>query len=657
MAVEIAPVTDAQSAEYHKSLALAEKDPTRALPIWRAARSLDPDSPTLVAHEALALHGTGQVDAALALLVEAVGRWPRAAHLLNLLGVCLTEKGHYRLAERIFDGLLGLDPDYPNARGSRREVRRHRKRDVAPPPAVRAAVGAALAEAARRAPPTLAMCMIAKDEEDFVAGAIESVVGLADEIIVVDTGSSDRTVELAREAGARVAFFPWTGDFSAARNASLDHATADWILVLDADERVTPRSRSTIRAVMEEFRDAADPRVVCVRIRNLTRDGVFIGDGFSGRLFHNRPDMRFEGRVHEEVARGRTDVATDYRLDVEFDHFGADPEVMRAKAKDARNIELLEARLAEDPEHLMTWFYLASQHWVAGRRVPALDAFERVVDLFERDPSRYGLGVRQVPVPYSYVGLVRGHLDAGRVDDALRFGARGRVRFDDNPDLAFHLGLAHAAAGEAEAADALLERAAQSTVKGYGLIGMHDRAIGEWKALKARGDLAFEREDGETAYAAYEALGDGLPEAHPDRIAVAARLVELASRRGDPAALLRHARGYLALRPGEGDVAVQVANQLAAGGGLQAAYDLLTGAVEAHPALAERLDVVCTIGGIAEQAGEDGEALRWYERAVSLGCEDPRFWLNLARLLARNGDPDGAREAMALARRLLGEGG
>lgn len=655
MPIRIATVHDVQSAEYHKSVALAEKDPAAALPVWQAARRLDPDSATLAAHEALALHATGRIDEALARLTEALPRWPRAAHLVNLMAACLTEKGCYRDAERLFDHLLALDPDYPHAADGRAQVRAHRARSRPAAKPVRAAIDRALAAAARRARPTLAMCMIARDEAEFVGEAIASVAGLADEVIVVDTGSTDDTVAVARAAGARVESFPWIGDFSAARNASLEHASAEWILVLDADERLSPASRSSVRAVMEEFRDDADPRVVCVRIRNLTRDKRFIGDGFSGRLFQNRPDMRFEGRVHEEVARGRPDVATDYRLDIVFDHFGADPEVMREKAKDARNIALLEARLAEDPEHLMTWFYLASQHWIGERRAEAVDAFERVVELFERDPSRYGLGVRQVPVPYSYVGLVRGHLDAGRVERALDHGARGLERFPDNPDLAFHTGLAWLTRGDVDTARSLLAQAAATEVKGYGLIGMHDRTIGAWKAPKLVADIDFERGDAAAAHAGYRRVIDALPEGHADRVVVAARLIELASGLGDLAGLVEHTRRYAALRPDEADVAVQVAGQLAGAGELQAAYDLLTGLVSSHPAMGESLAVVRAIAGIAEQAGEDQEALRWCERAVQLGCRDPRFWLDLTRLLARLGDTAAAGEAMALAKALLAE--
>ncbi len=84
----------------------------------------------------------------------------------------------------------------------------------------------------------VSLCMIAKDEQEHISGCLESVRGLVDEIIVVDTGSADRTKETARSCGAKVFSFPWTGNFAEARNESLRHATGDWIIFLDADERL-----------------------------------------------------------------------------------------------------------------------------------------------------------------------------------------------------------------------------------------------------------------------------------------------------------------------------------------------------------------------------------------------------------------------------------
>ncbi len=652
MPVRVATVRDPQSAEYLKGRALAEKSHAVALPLWRAARRLDPDSATLLSHEALALVDGGQRADVIELLAPAVRRWPRHVHLTNLLGVALFESNHPREALRCFEHCLTLDPDYPAAPTSIANARKALAKGRPAPTAVRQAIEAAIAEAARVPRPTLAVCMIVKNEAEFLVGAIESVKGLADQIIVVDTGSTDATVELARGAGAEVHFFAWTGDFAAARNASLEQAHSDWILVLDADERVTERSRTAIRAIMEEYDDA--PRVVCPRILNYTRDGRFMSDGFSGRLFPNRPDLRFEGRVHEEVGRGVAGVSTDYRLDVEFEHYGADPDVMREKSKDDRNTHLLEARLAEMPDDLLTWFYLGSQHWVAGRRVEAGACFERVIELFERNPSRYGVGVRNVPVPYSYVGCVRMLVEAQRAAEAVAVGQRGLARFPDNPDLWYHTAHALVRQDDLDEAARYFDRARSVQPSGYGLISMSDRSIKAWRATRMLGDIAFEQGDRPSAHRLYREVWDALPDVLEERVVVAARLVELGSAIEAFDALPEDTLRYIALRPSEVRVAVQVASVLAGQVGLQAAYDLLTTLYGQVEAVRTHVPLLLAVGQIAEQAGEAQEALNWYERVVEAGHDDPRFFLHLAQLLLRNGQRDAAAETFAYARTLMG---
>src|SRR3979411_569261 len=88
----------------------------------------------------------------------------------------------------------------------------------------------------------VALAVIARNEEQFIAGCLDSVRPFIDEIVVLDTGSTDRTVEIARAHGARVEHFRWINDFGAARNAAVDAVTADWVLMLDADDRLTPES-------------------------------------------------------------------------------------------------------------------------------------------------------------------------------------------------------------------------------------------------------------------------------------------------------------------------------------------------------------------------------------------------------------------------------
>ena len=190
--------------------------------------------------------------------------------------------------------MLDLDPEYPFVRRSMASAKEQMKEDRPVARAIRDAIAEVVAEAKRLPRPTLAMCMIAKDEEEFIEDAIRSVEGLADEVVVVDTGSSDDTVDIAKRAGARVEFFPWNGSFADARNVSLDYATSDWILVLDADERVHPSSRSAIRSILESEDDL---RVVCPKIKNYTRDKRFLNDGFSGRIFRPCLNVRASNRM------------------------------------------------------------------------------------------------------------------------------------------------------------------------------------------------------------------------------------------------------------------------------------------------------------------------------------------------------------------------
>src|SRR5688500_8695000 len=93
----------------------------------------------------------------------------------------------------------------------------------------------------------LSLCMIVKNEETFLEDALREAKLYCEELIVVDTGSSDRSVEIAKTCGAKVSFFEWVNDFSLARNFSLSQASGDWILILDADERLTTEDWQTLK--------------------------------------------------------------------------------------------------------------------------------------------------------------------------------------------------------------------------------------------------------------------------------------------------------------------------------------------------------------------------------------------------------------------------
>lgn len=230
----------------------------------------------------------------------------------------------------------------------------------------------------------LTLCLIARDEERFLPGCLASVEGVVDRIVVVDTGSTDRTIELARAAGAEVVRHAWNDDFSAARNAAVEQVDAGYVLVLDADERLAPGAGEVLRAAV----DAADFDAARLPLINADREDATPQDVVDGRacagvpvlldrVFRRTADLRWEGVVHEHVTswarRGRKIVT----LDAPIVHYGAIPDVRARLGKSARNLRLLERAVADEPDNPVMRTYLAQDLLHAGdeaRAAAELDA-------------------------------------------------------------------------------------------------------------------------------------------------------------------------------------------------------------------------------------------------------------------------------------------
>jgi len=196
--------------------------------------------------------------------------------------------------------------------------------------------------------PRLSLAMIVRDESKFLEGCLESVRGIVDEVVLVDTGSRDDTVAIARRHGANVYEFPWREDFAAARNSSLEHCTGDWVLVLDADERLAGGQEAGLRDCLENAHAAA--------FTLLVRSTVVLPTGPSvqvmpyARLFRRDARFRFEGTIHEQISpsierSGGSIPPTP--LVIEHLGYGEGMDVLRKKAD--RNLPLLRARLERDP--------------------------------------------------------------------------------------------------------------------------------------------------------------------------------------------------------------------------------------------------------------------------------------------------------------------
>jgi glycosyltransferase involved in cell wall biosynthesis len=222
----------------------------------------------------------------------------------------------------------------------------------------------------------LSLCLIVRNEEAVLARCLASVAGVADEIVLVDTGSTDATVTIAREHGATVLGHDFDPvDFGAARNAGLAAAAGDFILVLDADETLDPASAPAVRLLASEQANAG----YVVTRRNIAPAKTWFDHAV--RLFPRRPEYRYRYRVHETVddsilaAGGRI-----LRSEIVIDHHL--PGEAQSREKGLRYLALLEEEDSRDPDRLV---FLAAEYHKLERYADAVAVAERVATLSPDD--------------------------------------------------------------------------------------------------------------------------------------------------------------------------------------------------------------------------------------------------------------------------------
>jgi hypothetical protein len=237
----------------------------------------------------------------------------------------------------------------------------------------------------------LSVCLIVKNEAEYLPDCLASVASIADEIVVADTGSTDQTRQLAFAHNARVVDVLWTDDFSAARNACLEHATRDWVLFLDADERLEPLGPGD-QAQLAAQLARPEARGYSVEIRS-PRDQHTTEIGHVVRLFQRHPQIRYRGRVHESVVPSIAQLAgvahwTPSRSVIRITHLGYQAQVRHDKQKDQRNRRLLDQMLQDAPHDPGVRFLAARE------RISSIDG-----DLLDTDASRSAFELLQPAIP------------------------------------------------------------------------------------------------------------------------------------------------------------------------------------------------------------------------------------------------------------------
>jgi tetratricopeptide (TPR) repeat protein len=252
--------------------------------------------------------------------------------------------------------------------------------------------------------PTLALSMIVRDAEKWLPECLESVRGAVDEVVIADTGSADSSIEIAQSFGAQVVLHTWEDDYAKARNASLAAVRSDWVLVMDADERLDASASKVLRPLLR----ADDVLGYQVTLRNYFRSFVnrlwdrstlpnnsgpdfarefpLYGDHENVRLFRRIPEIFFEGCIHESVLRAMTHVgAMPARSNLVIHHLGLSFDMENMARKYIRYRELGRKKLREMPDDAQAHLELGleeSQHF--GDHAGALKLYERACELEPR---------------------------------------------------------------------------------------------------------------------------------------------------------------------------------------------------------------------------------------------------------------------------------
>jgi hypothetical protein len=212
--------------------------------------------------------------------------------------------------------------------------------------------------------PSVSLCMIVRDEEEHIGPCLQAVLPYVDEAIVVDTGSSDRTPDIAVEAGARLFRIKWGENFADARNYALNRASGDWVLVLDADERLEAPDPEAFRQLLLD--DTAAGYTLTILQHRSMEPGDYETDMVC-RLFRNLPQARYRGRIHEDITIPLTLSCTGRSIKpsgLVLSHFGYLQETAIAKDKARRNRRLLEKAVQEEHDTLYYRYALAVESFL-----------------------------------------------------------------------------------------------------------------------------------------------------------------------------------------------------------------------------------------------------------------------------------------------------
>lgn len=446
--------------------------------------------------------------------------------------------------------------------------------------------------------PSLSLCMIVRDEEQWLESCLQSVQSIVDEIVIVDTGSIDATKAIAQNYGAKIYDWEWQDDFAAARNVSLEKATGDWILVLDADEVIAKDDLEVIQSYIQNPKASyyyltqttySDESATFGWMANKLQ--VPEAAGYSGyvestlaRLFLNIPEIRFSGVVHEHASHV-DEKERGLKMPVRIHHYGRYSSAEAKARKDDMYLRLGEEKVRLSPDDFHAWYELGVQYWLLENKDLSKKALQKSLEInpdyvrahvamavvaskegeLKRALHHYAEVLRLDPqnvIPYLYLpALLTEAKDYALAEKILKMG---EMYMQDQPSFFINYGVVHQAMGNYRRAIDCFRRALMLNEQeplAYLNIGISAMDLGEWElafdalnkayespacrgqAAKRLGEWFFRKENLEEALKMFEEAREILD--HDPEILYQIAVVEIQRRQMAHAKeALHHIRDY-----------------------------------------------------------------------------------------------------------------
>ncbi len=266
--------------------------------------------------------------------------------------------------------------------------------------------------------------MIVKNEEAFLGNCLKSVVDHVDEIIIVDTGSTDRTVEIAKSFGASIYYHPWQDDFSLHRNQSIFYAKGRWIFIIDADEEYQPSSQRSLRKEIA-MAEKQGIEALSMRVENSCNAGKETVCLDSIRIFRSNGRIRYEGIVHNYLLGFKNRAPSSGRII----HHGYDQGPEAARKKFERTATLLQKQIVENPENALAHLYLSNSYASMNRNEEALRESLTTVELVEAQQITHKQYLK------AYYTAARSYIQLQRPDEAKIICRRALDRYGGHIDI------------------------------------------------------------------------------------------------------------------------------------------------------------------------------------------------------------------------------